>query len=93
MIFQSLVMILPRFFDFERPYLSPWTKIKKSEASFVAMSRMNRCAKFHKDSPSGKKVISRERLNFRGRPFLCTTLYRNLMQARNFGGTFDQLFL
>ena len=35
--------------------------------------------------------ISRERLNFRRRPFLCTTLYRNLMQASNFGGTFDQL--
>ena len=37
--------------------------------------------------------ISRERLNFRRRPVLCTTLYRNLMQASNFGGTFDQLFL
>ena len=37
--------------------------------------------------------ISRERLNFRRRPILCTTLYRNPMQARNFGGTFDQLFL
>ena len=37
--------------------------------------------------------ISRERLNFRRRPFLCTTLYRNPMQASNFGGTFDQLFL
>ena len=59
------------------------------------MNMMNKCAKFHKDSPSGKKLnsISRERLNFRRRPFLCTTLYRNLMQASNFGGTFDQLFL
>ena len=37
--------------------------------------------------------ISRERLNFRRRPILCTTLYRNPMQASNFGGTFDQLFL
>ena len=37
--------------------------------------------------------ISRERLNFRTRPILCTTLYRNPMQASNFGGTFDQLFL
>ena len=55
----------------------------------------NKCAKFHKDSPSGKKLnsISRERLNFRRRPVLCTTLYRNLMQASNFGGSFDQLFL
>ena len=32
-------------------------------------------------------------LNFQRRPILCTTLYRNLMQASNFGGTFDQLFL
>ena len=37
--------------------------------------------------------ISRERLNFRRRPILCTTLYRNPMQASNFSGTFDQLFL
>ena len=37
--------------------------------------------------------ISRERLNFRRWPFLCTTLYRNPMQASNFGGTFYQLFL
>ena len=37
--------------------------------------------------------ISRERLNFRRRPILCTTLYRNPMQVSNFGGTFDQLFL
>ena len=37
--------------------------------------------------------ISREWLNFRRRPILCTTLYRNPMQATNFGSTFDQLFL
>ena len=36
---------------------------------------------------------SRERLNFWRRPILCTTLYRNPMQASNFGGTFDLLFL
>ena len=56
MIFQSLVMILPRFFDFERPWLSPKAKIKKSEAMFVAINMMNKCAKFHKDSPNNKKV-------------------------------------
>ena len=28
MVFQNLVMILPRYFDFERPYLSPQAKIK-----------------------------------------------------------------
>ena len=37
--------------------------------------------------------ISRAQLNFRRRPILCTTLYRNLKQASNFGGPFDQLFL
>ena len=59
------------------------------------MNMLNKCAKFHKDSPSDKKInsISRERLNYRRRPFLCTPLYRNLMQASNFGVTFDQLFL
>ena len=57
MIIQSLVMILPRFFDFERPYMYhvPRQKLKKSETTFVAMNMMNKCAKFHKDSVSGKK--------------------------------------
>ena len=32
-------------------------------------------------------------MNFRRRAILCTILYRNLMQASNFGGAFDQLFL
>ena len=41
----------------------------------------------------GPALISRARLNFRRRPILCTTLYRNLMQAGNFDGTFDQRFL
>ena len=31
---------------------------------------------------------SRARLNVRRRPILCTTLYRNPIQASNFGGTF-----
>ena len=38
-------------------------------------------------------TISSARWNFQRRPILCTTLYRNLMQASNLGGTFDQLFL
>ena len=37
--------------------------------------------------------ISRARLNFRRWLILRATLYRNLMQVSNFGGTFDQLFL
>ena len=36
-----------------------------------------------------KNSISRARLNFQSRPILCTTLYRNFIQASNFGGTFD----
>ena len=39
---------------------------KKLRQRFVAMNMMNKCAKFHKDSPSDKKLhsISRVRLNF-----------------------------
>ena len=37
---------------------------------------MNKCAKFHKDSPSDKKVKF-NLANFRRRPIVCTTLYRN----------------
>ena len=55
---------------------------------------MNKCASFIEIVQAIKlNSISRARLNFRRRPILCTTLYRNLMQASNFGGTFDQLFL
>ena len=32
-------------------------------------------------------------MNFRRQSILCTTLYRHLMQASNFAGPFDQLFL
>ena len=57
------------------------------------MNMMNKCAKFHKESPSGKKLssLSRARLNFWRRPILCTTLYRNLMRASNFGSAIDRL--
>ena len=59
------------------------------------MNMMNKCAKFHKDRPSDKKVKLNlpSAFELRRRPFLCTTLYRNPMQVGNFGGTFDQLFL
>ena len=30
--------------------------VKNLRQIFVAMDMMNKCAKFHKDSPSGKKV-------------------------------------
>ena len=59
------------------------------------MNMMNKCAKFHKDSPSGKKVkfnLARA-IELSETAVLCTTLYRNLMQAIIFGGTFDQRFL
>ena len=49
MIFQSLVMILPRFFNL-------WQKFKNLRLCFVAMNMMNKCASFHKDSPRGKKI-------------------------------------
>ena len=59
------------------------------------MNMMNKCAKFHKDSPSDKKVKFNlpSAIELSETAVLCTTLYRNLMQASNFGGTFDQLFL
>ena len=59
------------------------------------MNMMNKCAKFHKDSLSRKKFEFNlpSAIELRRRPILCTTLYRNLMQASNFGGLFDQLFL
>ena len=37
--------------------------------------------------------ISRERLNFRRRPFLCTTLYRNPTQANKFDQFFFWIFM
>ena len=56
---------------------------------------MNKCAKFHKDSPSDKKVKFNlpSVIELSETAVLCTTLYRNLMQASNFGDIFDQLFL
>ena len=45
------------------------------------------------DGTKSLKSISRARLDFRRRPFLCTTLCRNPIQASNFSGAFDQLFL
>ena len=69
--------------------------MKKSEAMFVAMSKMNKCAKFHKDSPRDKKVQFNLpiAIELSETAVLCTTLYRNVEQASNFGGTFDQRFL
>ena len=60
------------------------------------MNMINKCAKFHKDSPSDKKKklnsISRARTSGDGRFCVRATLYRNPMQASNFGGAFDLLF-
>ena len=59
------------------------------------MNMVNKCAKFHKDCPSGRKVnlnLARA-IELSETAVLCTTLYRNLMQASNFGGTFDQFSL
>ena len=79
-------------FDFERRQLSPWEKIKNSDAIFVALCMMNKCAKYHGDSVSGKilqfnltSVIELQRW-----PILCTTSYRDPIKEENLGGTFDQ---
>ena len=59
------------------------------------MNVMTKCATFHKDSPSDKKV----KLNLPSAVELSETadfVYNfvlNLKQAGSFGGTFDQLFL
>ena len=57
MIFPSLVMILLRFFfsTLKDHNLVPGQKLKNLRHLFVAMNMMNKCAKFHKDSLSGKK--------------------------------------
>ena len=56
---------------------------------------MNKCAKFHKDSPRDKKVKFNlpNAIELSETADFCTTLYRNLIQASNFGCAFDQLFL
>ena len=55
---------------------------------------MNKCAKFPKNSPSGKVKFNLARaIELSETAVLCTVLYRNFMEASNFGGTFDQLFL
>ena len=71
----------------------PRQKIKNLRQHFVAMNMMNKCAKFHKHSPRGKKVKFNlvRAIELSETAVLCTTLKRNLLQASNFGGTFDQL--
>ena len=58
---------------------------------------MNKCAKFHKDSPSGKKVKIKINLpsaiEFSETAHFVYNFVRNLMQASNIGSAFDQLFL
>ena len=93
---------LSKFSDDFTPFFRLWKTVTKClgknkknlRQGFVAMNMMNKLAKFHKDSPSDKKLnsIFRAQSNFPRRPNLCTTLYRNLKQSNNFGGTFDQLF-
>ena len=79
------------------PPFGPANLQKNIRQVLVAMSMLNRCAKFHADSPSGKMLnsVSRARSNIciRRQPFLCTTLYRNPMQRSNFGDLSDQVFL
>ena len=91
MIFQSLVMILPRFLA-----LILKAKIKKSEARFCSHEHDEQvCQVSYRYCPSDKKVKFNHpsAIELSETAVLCTTLYRNLVQAGNFGGTFDQLFL
>ena len=92
---------LSKFSDDFTPFLRLSKAITKSLHKklklwqhIVAKNMMNKCAKFHGDSPKGKKVkfnlaieLSEMALSF------CVQLYRNPMQASNFCGTFDRLFL
>ena len=57
MVFQSLVMILPRFFRLWKTITKSLGKtLKNLRHRFVARNMMNKCARFHGDSPKGKKV-------------------------------------
>ena len=90
------MIFLPSFFRLWKTITkSPRQKLKNLRQYFVAMNMMNKCAKFHKDSPSDKKVKLNlpSAIELSETAVLCTTLYRNPMQVSNFGGTFDQLFL
>ena len=95
MIFQCLVMNLPRFFDLKDHNYVPSQKLKNLRQHVVAINMMNKCAKFHKDRPSDKKVKLNlpSAIELSETAVLCTTLCRNPKQLSNFGGTFDQLFL
>ena len=80
MIFQSLEMILPRFSTLKDPHNKiPRQKFKNPRQYFVAMNMMNKSAKFHKDSLSGKKV----KFNLPS----AIELLETADCANNFGGT------
>ena len=61
---QGLSYDLSKFSDNFTPFFStlkdhnwvPWQKLKNLRHPFVARSMLNKCAKFHGDSPSSKKV-------------------------------------
>ena len=53
MIFQSLVTILPLFSTLKDHNYVPRQQLKILRQHFVAKSMLNKCAKFHGDSPSG----------------------------------------
>ena len=94
MISQSLVIILPRFIDFERPKLILWVKFKKSEAIFVAICIMNKCAKLHVDISSGYRL----KIDLASSIKLSETAHfglqlftANLTKRGTWAGTFDEL--
>ena len=59
------------------------------------MNMMNKCAEFHKDSPSDKKVkfnLPSAMIELEGTADFVYN-FGNHMQARNLGGAFDQFFI
>ena len=83
------------FFQLSRTITKSLGKNKNLRQCFVARSTLNKCAKFHGDSQSGKKIkfnLTRA-IELSETPDFVATLYRNPIQASNFAGTFDQLFL
>ena len=94
MIFQSIVMILPRFFfRFWKAITKSLGKNLKIWGKIRSQEHAEQVCQISSIVQAVKKLNSISWLNFQRRPILCTTLYRNSIQASNFGGTFDQLVL
>ena len=94
MIFQSLIMFSPFFSTLKGKNYIPRQKWKIWAIILKPATWWTGLPSFMEIVPEVKKLnsIPRGQLNFRRRPILCTTLYRNPTPASNFGGTCHQLF-